>query len=84
MRLKYFILGGLIGFGFGVYHGYNYAIEQCNKEQLKKTIKHEQKIDYDFNNNCLDNLLKDKSMFVDYRRAVDNSFGQTLLRAGST
>jgi hypothetical protein len=43
MGLKGFILGGIIGFSIGVYHGYNYANEECKKEYLteKTTVAYE-------------------------------------------
>jgi hypothetical protein len=61
MGLKGLVLGGLIGFGVGVYHGYNYAAEECRKECLhgKATVAYEtrqQPLDYSY---CIENPIED-------------------------
>ena len=56
-RIGAFVLGGLVGFSFGVYHGYNYALDQHKKELYQSKIKYERKIGYSNNSKTLENLV---------------------------
>jgi len=64
MSVKAFMIGGLVGFGFGMYHGYNYAAEECNKRLQSNNVQYEQKAAYQPNLNGLDEILTDKDMYI--------------------
>ena len=46
MGFKSFIVGGLIGFGFGVYYGHNYATEKYTNTTQKLPIRQELTVEY--------------------------------------
>jgi hypothetical protein len=68
MGLKGLILGGMIGFGIGVYHGYNYAGEQCKKEGLHTKVAYEQIYKQDYRNG-LEEMVGSKAV-ITYKNLV--------------
>lgn len=65
--IKGFVIGTIIGFGFGVYHGYDYATEQYKKELKYSKTVYEQPIN-NLQKNRLEEMIKEEGVNFKYHK----------------